>query len=171
MGFYQHRPVRALLVEDSDFDAALTVDAAKGLGVRISWDRVRTGEEAVEAETRERHDLALVDVRLPGMDGFGVLVALRDLRGKELPILMLSADNERTRAMRLGADGALRKPLDARVLERWVHALEDVWSKDRRALNLPPPTAEWDGTERRTPGGPVGKLGLLLAALTAWGMP
>lgn len=178
MGLYQHRPVRVLLVEDSDFDAMLLVDAAtKALPGRIGWDRVHTGEEAIAAAKREKHDLAIVDIVLQGMDGYEVLERLRAVRGKELPIVMLSASDEinRPRCWRLGAEGILQKPIDPRCLTCYIEAIEEVWAEDRRRLQIPPTppgTPGWDGDKRRTsdvapsPIGGVSKV--LFAALAAW---
>jgi DNA-binding response OmpR family regulator len=175
---YQHRPVRVLLVEDSDSDASLLVDAAtKALPERISWDRVHTGEEALEAAGREKHDLALVDIRLPGMDGYEVLEQLRAVRGKNLPIVMLfgADDINRPRCWRLGAEGIVQKPLAPRCLVCYIDAIEEVWAEDRRRLQVPPTpagTPGWDGDEKRTAVSPdpPGTVKAIFAALAMWGM-
>ena len=75
--------------------------------------RCRDGEEAIAAIERERPDLVLLDVRMPRVDGLGVLAAIRERR---LPtrVLLLAAAIEPTQAveaLRLGARGLVLKEM------------------------------------------------------------
>lgn len=71
-----------------------------------------TGPEGLEAATSESPDLVLLDVMLPGMNGFEILRALRE-RSPDLPIIMLTAKGEeqdKVQGLRLGADDYVVKP-------------------------------------------------------------
>jgi DNA-binding response OmpR family regulator len=86
---------------------------------------VRTGPAALERMERGGIDLLLLDVMLPGCDGFEVLKQLR-ARGDDTPVLILSArgaDRDRIRGLELLADDYLTKPFNLRELLLRVDAL------------------------------------------------
>ena len=69
-------------------------------------DLLRNGEDGLHAALSEAYDLAILDVMLPGMDGWSVLKGIRN-SGRELPVLFLTARDEvddRVRGLELGAD-------------------------------------------------------------------
>jgi DNA-binding response OmpR family regulator len=72
-------------------------------------------------------DLLILDVMLPGIDGFEVCHRLRiDARTSQLPILMMSAkgqDEDRATGLRVGASDFLQKPVDRAVLLERIQAL------------------------------------------------
>ena len=85
----------------------------------------RTGPEALARMERGGIDLLVLDVMLPGMDGFEVLKTLR-ARGDDTPVLILSArsaDRDRIRGLELRADDYLTKPFNLRELLLRVDAL------------------------------------------------
>jgi two-component system response regulator TctD len=90
--------------------------------------RVETARDAKAMEetlATARIDLVILDVMLPGMDGFALLTRLREA-GKDTKVLMLTACgeiDERVRALDLGADDYLMKPFDYRELEARVRVL------------------------------------------------
>jgi two-component system response regulator (stage 0 sporulation protein F) len=82
------------------------------------------GREAVVAATAERPSLALLDIRMPVMDGLEALRELRQLY-PDLPVFMMTAvgDSERaTEALSLGAQDCIGKPFDIFELRRLVQA-------------------------------------------------
>ncbi|HEY7526945.1 MAG TPA: response regulator transcription factor, partial [Candidatus Limnocylindria bacterium] len=82
------------------------------------------GESALELATRARPDVVLLDVMLPGMDGFEVTRRLRDI--SQVPILLLtarSAEGDRIIGLDLGADDYVVKPFSPRELMARVRAL------------------------------------------------
>jgi two-component system alkaline phosphatase synthesis response regulator PhoP len=83
-----------------------------------------TGEEAVELAASRRPDLVVLDLRLPGMDGFEVARRLR--RGSTVPIIMLTArveESDRIRGLDVGADDYVTKPFSPRELVARVRAV------------------------------------------------
>ena len=85
----------------------------------------RSGEEGLEIATREAPDLVVLDVRLPGIDGFEVLRRIR-AAGAKMPILVLTArDDEvdKVIGLELGADDYLTKPFGLRELMSRIKAL------------------------------------------------
>jgi two-component system response regulator TctD len=114
--------MRILLVEDTDDVAQAIVSRLSGMGHAV--DRIADGAVAVGMVTAE-YDLVILDVMLPGMDGFALLTRLREA-GKDTKVLMLTACgeiDERVRALDLGADDYLMKPFDYRELEARVRVL------------------------------------------------
>lgn len=115
--------MRILMIED---DAALARSIAALLRVGgHAVDHVASGEEALEVVADEPYALVMLDVGLPGIDGFTVLEALRR-RGERVPVLMLTARDaldDRVRGLDLGADDYLRKPFAPEELEARIRAL------------------------------------------------
>jgi DNA-binding response OmpR family regulator len=86
---------------------------------------VRNGPDALQRMERGGIDLLLLDIMLPGCDGFTVLERLRH-RGDDTPVLILSArsaDRDRIRGLELAADDYLTKPFNLRELLLRVDAL------------------------------------------------
>jgi CheY-like chemotaxis protein len=89
----------------------------------------RGGEEAVELAEKAKVEAVFLDLRMPGMDGWGVLEELR-ARGiiSRLPVIVLSAHADPSaieRSYELGAKGYVKKPFRAIDLTR---ALDAVWA-------------------------------------------
>ncbi len=112
-----------LLVED-EFAVARGIEYAlqqEGYAVRIA----RSGEEGLDFATQQAPDLVVLDVRLPGIDGFEVLRRLR-AAGSKAPVLMLTARDEevdKVIGLELGADDYLTKPFSLRELMSRIKAL------------------------------------------------
>ena len=109
---------------------------AEGHTVRV----VETGEAALETvETGgDALDCIVLDVMLPGIDGFEVATTLR-ARGRFTPILMLTARgraDDVLRGFEAGADDYLPKPFDLAILVARVHALirRHAWHRESRQL-------------------------------------
>ncbi len=91
----------------------------------FSVDVVGTGAEGLALAESKAHDVILLDVMLPGMDGFEICRTLRE-RGHPAPILMLtarSAVEDRVRGLDTGADDYLAKPFDLAELLARIRAL------------------------------------------------
>lgn len=88
-------------------------------------ESVGDGLQALEAAQRLRPSLVVLDVMLPGLDGFEVCRRLRGA-GSEVPILMLTArdeDIDKILGLELGADDYLTKPFNPRELAARVKAI------------------------------------------------
>jgi two-component system, OmpR family, copper resistance phosphate regulon response regulator CusR len=115
--------LRVLVVEDDPRIAAglNTVFAGNGFDVATS----NNGEDGYFRLTTELFDLLVLDVGLPGRDGFSVLQALRQTN-RDVPVLILSSHNDvdhRVRGLRVGADDYLTKPFEISELLARADAL------------------------------------------------
>ena len=84
-----------------------------------------SGDRALDRALAARYSCIILDVMLPGRDGFDVVTELRS-RGVFTPVLMLTAKDEvesRVRGLEVGADDYLTKPFDLAELLARVHAL------------------------------------------------
>ncbi|MER5982117.1 response regulator transcription factor [Streptomyces sp. NPDC001787] len=115
--------MRLLIVED---EKRLAVSLAKGLTAEgFAVDVVHDGLEGLHRAAEGVYDLVVLDIMLPGMNGYRVCAALR-AAGHDVPILMLTAkDGEYDEAEGLdtGADDYLTKPFSYVVLVARVRAL------------------------------------------------
>ncbi|WP_235537699.1 hybrid sensor histidine kinase/response regulator [Pelomonas sp. Root1217] len=116
-----------LLVVDDDVAAIEYLDQLLKGFAQISF--ATNGEDALRLAEAHRPDLVLLDVELPGMDGFEVCRRLRAMRGLgELPIIFATSHADpgiETRALALGGDDFVRKPFSAPVLCARVRRLVD----------------------------------------------
>ena len=98
-------------------------------------DMAEDGNEAFDHACSGIYDILLLDVMLPGMDGFTIAEALR-ARGSTMPILMLTARTElddRVRGLHAGADYYLTKPFSNDELLACMRTLlRRSWSEDPR---------------------------------------
>ncbi len=120
------RRLRILVAEDNPFNQQLVEHLLrrKGHDIRVASD----GREALAALEQDRFDLMLLDVHMPGCDGFQVIEALRqreEATGGHLPVIALTAratQSDRERCLQAGMDEYLAKPIAAaelfRVMER-----------------------------------------------------
>jgi two-component system OmpR family response regulator len=123
--------VRILLVEDDPPISAAVKSALAHEGHAV--DAVGDGHEALEWAGAYRYDLVILDVVLPGLDGFAVLTALR-AAGTNSPILMLTALDEvehRVEGLDRGADDYMAKPFAIPELLARVRALLRRHAPDR----------------------------------------
>ena len=129
MPMLQHRTrnasglARLLVVEDDDQVGSGLVAGLSQEGFSVL--RVPSGEEALAACSSGDYDLVLLDIGLPGIDGFEVLRRLRDAR-RAMPVLMLTARDaigDRVRGLDLGADDYMTKPFALPELAARVRAL------------------------------------------------
>lgn len=113
---------RVLLIEDDEA-------VREGLSLALTYqghtvDAVRTGEEGLELLTSVSPDVVVLDLMLPGVDGFEVCRRIRS--SGDLPIIMLTARNDDidvVAGLEAGADDYVAKPAQARVLEARIRAV------------------------------------------------
>jgi DNA-binding response OmpR family regulator len=111
-----------LLVEDEESIGSLVTAYLEQSGYRVTW--VRSGEDALGGLERLRPDMVILDIGLPGLDGFDVC---RGIRARSpVPILMLTARDEevdRVTGLEVGADDYVTKPFSPRELAARIKAI------------------------------------------------
>ena len=131
----RREPARILLVDDRP-DNLLALEAILGsLGQTLV--RAASGEEALKALLADDYAVILLDVQMPGMDGFETAAHIkRRERTRDIPIIFLTAINrEPQHAFRGYSSGAvdyLAKPFDPWVLRAKVGVFVDLYRKNRQ---------------------------------------
>jgi len=114
--------MRLLIVDDDTELCSLLKEFLEREGYSVQC--VNEGREGLEQAQQGGYDLIILDVMLPGMDGFEILKRLRT--GSRVPVLMLTArgeDVDRIVGLELGADDYLPKPFNPRELTARVKAI------------------------------------------------
>jgi two-component system response regulator TctD len=115
--------MRILLVEDTLDVGEAIAKRFEATGHAVDWET--NGSDAAEIIDFTEYALVILDVMLPGMDGFEILKQIRK-SGNAVPVLVLTARSEiddRVGALDLGADDYLVKPFDFRELEARARVL------------------------------------------------
>lgn len=114
--------VRVMIVEDSEDIRILLEELLEGEGYGLVF--ATNGEEGLETAKREHPDLILMDLSLPGMDGWETVYRLRQLAEfKSTPIIALTAhatSKDKERALAAGCTGYVSKPFDMEQLLVYV---------------------------------------------------
>jgi chemotaxis family two-component system response regulator Rcp1 len=135
--------IEILLVDDSEFDCRLTVEALKDAKLKNVIHVVHDGEAALEYLRRpgqRRPDLILLDLNLPGLDGREVLAEIKsDPELKVIPVVILTtsrAEADILRTYQLHANCYVTKPVDLDQFTQVVQSVESFWFT---IVNLVPP--------------------------------
>jgi len=110
------------LVEDDRKIATLTREYLENYGLSVDW--VADGDAAIQSAERPDYDVIVLDLMLPGTDGFEVCRSIR--QRSHVPIIVVTARVEvadRVLGLELGADDYVTKPFSARELLARIHAL------------------------------------------------
>lgn len=127
-----------LMVEDEEGLLLTVGDRLVAEG--YSFESAKNGPEGLAKALEGAHDLMILDVMLPGKDGFSVCRELRE-HGSTIPVLMLTARSQledRVAGLRLGADDYLCKPFEMPELLARIEALLRRAEASRRALDTAP---------------------------------
>jgi diguanylate cyclase (GGDEF)-like protein/PAS domain S-box-containing protein len=100
------RRLRALIVEDSEDDARLSVTTLEASGYDVHWQRVQDGEEMAHELARTRWDVVLCDHALPRFDSFGALETLAASQAADTPMIVVSGRIGEETAAAVVRDGA-----------------------------------------------------------------
>ena len=117
---------RILVVDDQNTNVLLLERILRGDGY-VSIDSATDPTKVCELHRKNRYDLILLDLQMPGLDGFQVMEALKEIETDGyLPVLVLTAQPEhKLRALKAGAKDFVSKPFDiAEVLLRVYNMLE-----------------------------------------------
>ena len=112
---------KILIIEDEEAIADLEKDYLELSGFEVSI--CNTGDQGLQAALSEEFDLIVLDLMLPGMDGFEVCRKVRE--EKNIPIIMVSAkkeDIDKIRGLGMGADDYMTKPFSPSELVARVKA-------------------------------------------------
>ncbi len=126
--------IRVLIVEDEKPIAELVRISLSGAGYRCTC--VYDGLAAADLIERENFDLILLDVMLPGVDGFELMEYIRPLG---IPVIFLTARgavNDRVRGLKAGADDYLVKPFEIIELLARVETVLRRYHKLDRVLEI-----------------------------------
>ena len=143
------QPVNILLVDDNRMDVELTLDAFQQIRLsnkvyvasdgQIALDYLFGRNEYADRATYPFPDLMLLDLKMPGIDGFEVLrQAKAELPIKLLPIIVLTSskeDGDRLMSYDIGANSYLVKPVKFANFVDVVRTIDDYWL----TLTLGPP--------------------------------
>jgi DNA-binding response OmpR family regulator len=154
LAWYEECVVRALVVDDEDDVRDLVATVLERAGIDVV--RARDGQEGLRKFHSQRPDLVLLDVAMPGLDGWEVLERIRDL--SDVPVLMLTArgaELDKVRGLRGGADDYVTKPFGRQELLARVEALlrrvrerdpaPDIYSDTALTVNFPERSVEAGG--------------------------
>ncbi len=153
--------LRVLLVDDDEVLASMLSEYLSGYGLTLGWGK--DAEDALRKLEQKPFDVVVLDVMLPGLDGFGLLPRLRAV--SNVPVLMLTArgeDTDRIVGLELGADDYLTKPFNPRELLARLRALvrrerrtvgsEATLRFGRLSIDRARRTVELEGEERDLTG-------------------
>lgn len=144
-----NHPSCILLVDDSVMDVELALDAFREVKLSGNIQVAYNGQQAVDyvlgqgkfadRQTYPLPDVILLDLKMPGIDGFEVLRRLKGKSGlKRLPIVVLTSSREegdRDLAYDLGANSYLVKPVSFLGFIDMIRSVENYWL----SLNVGPP--------------------------------
>lgn len=139
MGDISERKYKILIVDDSDTNRAILTEI---LTDEYDITEADSGGKAIEILQKNPGDFSLVllDVIMPEMDGYEVLVSL-DRLGilEDLPVIMISAKSSPgfiTKAYDLGASDYVSRPFESTVVQRRVKNTITLYAKQRRLLDI-----------------------------------
>lgn len=119
---YFMKSASILIIED---DAMLSNQIASLMHAQgFRTKQFNDGEKGLFAALREKFDLILLDIQLPGLDGFSILDKLR--KRQQTPVMILTgcnAENERINGYKTGADDYVSKPVNATELQLRIQAI------------------------------------------------
>jgi len=134
-----NRQIRVLVVEDEEAIRTGLIDVLVFHGYEV--DSAAEGPEGLEKALTGRFDLILLDIMLPGMDGYQICDRIR-AKDRDQPIIMLTAktsDEEIIQGLKLGADDYVPKPFSVQQLVLRIEAVlrrSRVGQQQARALNI-----------------------------------
>jgi len=118
---------RILIIDDDEFVLKTNARLLKLEGYEV--DTAKTGKEAVEKSKLNYYNLALIDIRLPDMEGTELLTAMRDTVPRMMKIMVTGfpSMNNAIEAVNRGADGYVTKPVTD--VDAFVQKIRDLLKK------------------------------------------
>ena len=124
-----------LIIEDDANFAKILVDLAQKRGFKcIATDN---GEDGLEYADEFKPSAIILDIKLPGMDGWAVMEKLKENGPtRHIPVHFMTASQTNIEAMKMGAIGCLTKPIGIETLNDAFQKIEEVISKDIKNLMI-----------------------------------
>ena len=118
------RKINVLLADNSEYFAVPCANAMKSHGLDVTLTE-KDGKAVLEALTKQKYDVVLMDLFLPRLDALGVLEGLTQAESRPLVMVMSGFDNPalEREAMAAGADYYFLKPFDADAISRRILSL------------------------------------------------
>ena len=118
------RKIRVLLADNSDYFAVPCANTMKSNGLEVTLTE-KDGKTVLEALTKQKYDVVLMDLFLSRLDALGVLEGLRQAEYRPLVMVMSGFDNPtlERETMAAGADYYFLKPFDAAAISRRILSL------------------------------------------------
>jgi len=108
-----------LHIEDDPANRLLVRKILRGAGFEVS--EANDGLEGVRMARAAPPDLVLVDLNIPGLDGYEVALRLRgEARLREVPIVAITAEGDRSASLAVGCDGFVQKPINVRTFAETI---------------------------------------------------
>ena len=125
---------RILVIDDDESFLRMIARVLQLEGYRV--DTAKTGKEAIEKSNANSYNLAIIDLRLPDMDGTDLLTALRDPTPRTIKIMLTGhvSAGDKTEAIKKNADGYLVKPIATVEL---LKTIKDHLEKQSAAIQGP----------------------------------
>ncbi len=126
-----------LIVDDQQANVSLLEQMLQGAGY-VAVTATRDPHTVCELHRRHRYDLILLDLQMPGLDGFQVMQSLKEIEpGGDLPVLVITAQpGHKLRALRAGAKDFVSKPFDLVEILVRVHNLLEIRVLHRNEARL-----------------------------------
>ncbi len=122
-----------LVVDDDDAIRSLLKQELGEAGYLI--DEASNGKEALARVRAKRPDLIILDVMMPEMNGFDVAAVLKnDPQTMDIPIIVLSIVQDKTRGFRIGVDRYLTKPIDTGILFAEIGSLLEQGKSKKKVM-------------------------------------
>jgi len=126
--------INILVAEDEDTNREILSHILSHQGHVVS--AVEDGIKALTQISSQKFDLVLLDIEMPGMDGYDVLRQIKnDPKTSQIPVIMISAIHEIdtiVRCIDMGAEDYLEKPFDPLILKARISAcIEKLWFRDQ----------------------------------------
>ncbi|WP_331968541.1 ATP-binding protein [Ohtaekwangia sp.] len=131
------RKKKVLVIDDNALNRDLTMHILTSWNFDVSV--VESGDRAIELLHRESFDLILMDVQMPGMDGYQTTATIRNTLKSDVPIIALTAHSnktERAKCLNAGMNEYVSKPFDELELFSMITRLLSIQADTLKYINL-----------------------------------
>ncbi|MGD8812124.1 MAG: fused response regulator/phosphatase [Thioalkalispiraceae bacterium] len=120
--------MKILAVDDNETNLKVVTSYLKGLGHKVI--SATSGEDSIKYFSDERPDMVLMDIMMPGMDGYEATRKIKELSGSDwTPVIFMSAlaqDDDKIKGLDAGGDDYLTKPVELSVLGAKINAMQRI---------------------------------------------